>query len=268
MVVHISVADILLLPVLIGYTIWWTYDLRKGAKVHGWTLVLHSIVYGLAAFYVWAVSLGEIVLAGGSSNGVTWLWTLVLSAVGVAAAEVGIWYGEHRMVVERRASGGFAYRGPVLIAVFWLGLYLTRFGIEDGLLGGYSVFLPPGPGPPAGVSLGSFLEGVLVVASLYLVSFGFLLGITVSIWQKHRRSLESPRPATEVGPAVPSPPGSAAVAARNLPPAESSAPSGGPDAGSSAVGVVPCPACGQTWPSGTAFCGQCGRSLAPSPPQG
>ncbi|MEM0129733.1 MAG: hypothetical protein QXG65_06205 [Thermoplasmata archaeon] len=150
MVVNVAVSDLVLLPVLIGYTIWWSYDLRRGSKIHASTLLLHIFVYGLAAFYVWAVSLGEVVRAGGSSNAISWVWTLVLSAVGVVATEAGMWYGEHRIVVERTVAGHWSYRGPVRIALFWLGLYLTRFSLEDGLLGGYSVFLPPGVGPPRG----------------------------------------------------------------------------------------------------------------------
>lgn len=261
MPVSISIADLVLLPVLIGYTIWWTYDLRKGARVRRSTLGLHLVVYGLAAFYVWAVSLGEIVLAGGASGSVTWIWTLALSAVGVVAAEAGMWYGEHHMVVERAEGGRWHYRGPVAIAIFWLGLYLARFGLEDGLLGGYSVFLPPGPGPPPAVSLGTFLGTVLLVASLYLVSFGFLLGITLSIWHHHRRLLATAAPVRESSTAK----GPSSFAA--VPPSPSDL---GRGTAARPVNVLlpgaaerRCPTCGHTGGTGGAYCGECGQLLPP-----
>ncbi len=283
MAVGFSFTDVLLLPALIGYTIWWAFDLRKGARVRRSTLALHLVVYGLAAFYVWAVSLGEIVLAGGSSSDLTWVWTMLLSAVAVVAAEVGIWYGEHRMVVERRAEGGWHYRGPILIALFWFGLYAIRFGLEDGVLGGYSVFLPPGPGPPAGVSLDAFIDTVLVVASLYLVSFGFLLGITGSIWRHHQRSLTD----GSLGEPRASPEGSPSHGGANRSAARrGTATSGSPTMGSSqriasdrrgpsSAGDPPssllevaapgatltCPRCGSPWPSSVAYCGECGAPL-------
>ncbi len=246
MAVGFSLTDIILVPALIGYTIWWAHDLRKGARVRRATLALHLVVYGLAAFYVWAVSLGEIVLAGGSSTALTWVWTLVLSAVAVIAAELGMWYGENRMVVERRAEGGWHYRGPVVIALFWLSLYGIRFGLEDGVLGGYSVFLPPGPGPPAGVSLDAFIGTVLVVASLYLVSFGFLLGITWAIWRHHQRSLVAAA-------------GTSSIPATNGASPASLAPSARP-----VTLPAACPNCGAPRESTAAYCGECGRPL-PSP---
>jgi hypothetical protein len=259
MVVNLSISDIILLPVLVGYTVWWSYDLRKGSRIHVSTLFLHIIIYGLAAFYIWAVSLGEIVLAGGSSSSVSWVWSLVLSGVGVVAAEAGMWYGQRRMVVERTAGGRWSYRGPVLISLFWLALYLTRFGLEDGLIGGYSVFLPPGIGPPAGVTLGTFVGVVLLVASLYLASFGFLLGITIAIRQHHRRSAGSaaglgapsavPRfPVPEPG----RPPSGPVVTKATTPIPESV----------SAPEALFCPHCGSPTYVASAFCGQCGQPIS------
>ncbi len=298
MVAYVSLSDLLLLPVLIGYTIWWMRDLSKGARVRRWTLGLHIIVYGLAAFYIWAVSLGEIVRAGAGSTFVTWLWTLVLTVAGIAAAEAGIWYGGHRLVLERTGSGSWSYRGPFAIAVFWLALYLTRFSLEDGLLGGYSVFLPSG-GAPAGVPLGTFVGVVLVVASLYLVSFGFLLGMSIVVWDRHgqalhaepERSTPEPPSGTPSGP-VPRTPGTPAFSFVSPPqlPAEYQAVSGGfrptavaammerraaadpaPDPGApDPPGPVGprgrCPACGVPTEGYGGFCGDCGRPLLGSPP--
>jgi hypothetical protein len=299
MTVSITPTDIILLPVLIGYTIWWTYDLRRGTRVQRWTLGLHIVVYGLAAFYIWAVSLGEIVLSGDTSSSLTWVWTIVLTLVGVVAAEAGIWYGEHRMVVERAVSGGWHYRGPVLIAVFWLALYAARFSLEDGLLGGYSVFLPPGPGPPAGVTLGTFIGVVLVVASLYLVSWGFLLGISLAVWGHHRHMLDLVAKVPAVRSEGTAPPGCPPPVAAPSPtaPVTTSFPwAAAPEAGTGLGGgpspsapmavasrapTLPAPVlvapegisgnrclnCGMSWEGNATFCGGCGQPL-PMPRQG
>ena len=291
----ISLSDLLLLPALIGYTIWWLFDLRKGTHIRRWTLGLHIIVYGLAAFYIWAVSLGEIVLAGATTSALTWVWTIVLTSVGIAAMEVGSWYGERRIVLERGARGGWRYRGPMAIAILWLGLYLTRFGLEDGLLSGYSVFLPTGAAP-SDVPLGTFIGVVLVVASLYLVSFGFLLGISLAVWGHHRRAnLVSVPSAGD--------PGGAPGGRASSPPAGSVAPStsmtgtagfvGAGSVSASSPSVVPvlsatpnpvplgplpepwkgtteqsCPNCGFAWTASMAFCGGCGRPVPLPRPQG
>ena len=264
MAVGISFTDILLLPVLIGYTIWWTYDLRRGSRIHRWTLALHLLVYGLAAFYIWAVSLGEIVEAGGSSSVLTWVWTLVLTLVGVIAAEIGIWYGNQRMIVERTESGAVRLRGPIVIAVFWLALYLTRFGLEDGVLGGFSVFLPPGPAPSS-VPLGTFEGVVLTVASLYLVSFGFLLGVSVAVWNHHAHLAKGTAARNPV------PPSADTTSAAPASPVLSSS-EGGRQVGAALLAATPassspppsglrCPSCGGVENATAVFCGECGHRL-------
>jgi hypothetical protein len=289
--VEFSLEDLALLPVLIGYTIWWASDLRRGSGVHPWTLVLHLVVYGLAAFYVWAVSLGEIVLAGASSSSLVWIWTLELTAVVVAASEVGQWYGTQRMVVERTSSGSWRYRGPVAIAALWLGLYLARFGLEDGLLGGYSVFLPTGRAPH-GIPLDTFVVVVLVVATLYLTSFGFMFGISRAVWDRHREKLrsaaaarsgaepaagppapaESGAPSTRPGPVSANPPAGDPPARPATPhPAGSADPDGPGRPPNPPMNPPPapagrtCPACGRGTRPGAAFCGQCGHALPSSP---
>ncbi len=297
MVAAVSIGDLLLLPALIGYTIWWTTDLRRGSLVRRWTLGLHLVVYALAAFYIWAVSLGEIVLRGAASSPATWLWTIVLTVTGVAATEAGLWYGSRRLVLERTADDRWSYRGPIAIAAFWLGLYVARLGLEDGLLGGFSVFFPTGH-VPSGIPVGTFEGVVLVIASLYLVSFGFLLGISIVVWDGTARGStapSAPSPDPEVAPrTVASPPSSFAITPPlELPPAAQAvsggffrdvSPAGGPPvlsarpgsgAASSVPGVEPaarCPACGTPVRGSWAYCGSCGRTLAgpskvgPAPP--
>jgi hypothetical protein len=285
MVSYVSPEDLALLPVLIAYTTWWAYDLRKGSRVRRATLALHLVVYGLAAFYVWAVSLGEIVRAGAASSSLVWLWTIQLTVVVIVAAEVGQWYGAQRLVVEVTPAGRWRYRGPVRIAAFWLALYLTRFGLEDGLLGGFSVFLPSARAP-AGVPLDTFVAVVLVVASLYLVSFGFMFGITQAVWERARQERRTAAGFGKASPSAPSPAGDPSSRVSTAPdPASTTGPEAGtgsrepvvaaaaspPPAGPSSSGppgAPPsariCPDCGKpTRPTG-AFCGECGHRL-PAP---
>lgn len=196
MTVYFSLEDLLLLPAAIAYTIWWAHDLRNGSRVRAWTLTLHIMVYGLAAFYVWAVSLGEVGVAGVTSSPLAWLWTIVLTTAVVVATELGLRFGSSHVVVERSRSGAWQVRAPVSIALFWLSLFLIRFILEDSLLGGFSVFFPSGPAP-SGVPVSTFVAVVLVVASMYLLSFGFILGISWSVRERHHqglRSVSSPSP--------------------------------------------------------------------------
>jgi hypothetical protein len=293
-VAYVSLSDILLLPVLIGYTTWWAFDLRKGTRVRGWTLMVHIVVYGLAALYIWAVSLGEIVLAGAASSVLSWVWTIVLTVVVVAATEAGIWYGGHRLVLERTEAGTWKYRAPLVIAILWLGLYLTRFGLEDGLLGGFSVFLPT-THHPAGVPLGTFVAVVLVVASLYLVSFGFLLGISLTVRDRHRELARATAERSATNAQLDRPSGPVAPYTVSVPPvvaAGRTGISGGFAQGRSPVGAMAaagsagslaasrapaavagarleissggrCPSCGAVVGGHGAFCGACGHAFAP-----
>jgi hypothetical protein len=288
-----SYEDLILLPALIGYTIWWVRDLRKGSRIRRWTLSLHLLVYGLAAFYVWAVSLGEIALVGAASSPLTWLWTIVLTAVVVIATEAGLSFGARSLVLERTSGGAWQYRGPVNIALFWLALYLTRFVLEDSLLRGFSVFLPSGS-LPAGVPVGTFVAVVLVVASIYLLSFGFMLGISLSVWDRHRRQSQAvypgPAPPTESAVPVPPPPAPRYSIPRSLvlraPGSVGMASPAGAYQGFSALapasltlaaspsGAVPaasiepvgyCTQCGCAAASTERFCGGCGTPLTTSP---
>jgi hypothetical protein len=290
--VYVSPEDLVLLIALIGYTTWWASDLRKGARVRRWALGLHLVVYGLAAFYIWAVSLGEIGIAGAASSSLSWLWTLVLTTVAVVGTESGLWYGRRRVVVERTETGAWRYRGPVNIALFWLSLYLIRFTLEDGLLGGYSVFLPAGAAP-SGIPLTTFVEVVLLVASIYLLSFGFMLGISIDLWIRHGKANAAPAPTAP----APSPTSEAPRGAYTVPttlelrpygpratPGVAAAypgfvafsPSGpgpvrAPAANFAASGAFAsssfCPACGSANGGSDRFCGECGKPVvAPVPP--
>lgn len=196
MTVFFSIEDILLLPLLIGYTAWWAYDLRRGTRVRRWTLGLHITVYALASLWVWIASLFATILAGFPWEDLI-VWFFVLPVFFYLVSRAGLRYGRRRIVLYGSAGQTWHYRGPVSIALFWLSLYVIRWGLEDGLLGGFSVFLPfvqlPHGGLPAGVSLAAFFAVVLVVASLYFLSFGFLLGITLSVWGHHRRVVQAAR---------------------------------------------------------------------------
>ncbi len=292
MSVSFSLPDLAELPLLIGYTVWWMHTLRRGARVRRASLALHTVVYGLLAVYVWAVSLGEIVRAGAASTPLTWLWTILLTCIAVGATEGGLWYGNRRIVFERTEIDGWHYRGPLAIALFWLALYLIRFSLEDGLLGGYSVFLPV-QHLPASVPVGSFVAVVLVVASLYLTSFGFLLGISIVVWDQHDQAELPDVPAAAPSPGErPAEPSSPSDPARSAPafvytapvvvPEEIARVSGGfrPEGIAAAAasiataesrardGSAPgapvltrCPKCGATGPGHGLFCGGCGQAL-------
>lgn len=198
MTVFFSLGDLLLLPFLIGYTAWWSYDLWKGARVRRWTLALHIVVYSLAGFWAWDVSLTEIADAGGTlAVNVLWFfltWFFVLPVLFYLITRAGLRYGRRRVVVFGYDARTWRYRGPIAIAVFWLVLYVFRYVLEDAVLGGFSVLFPvplPHGAPPNGLSLLVFGPVVVVVACLYLLSFGFLLGISLSVWGLHRRAIKA-----------------------------------------------------------------------------
>lgn len=256
MTVLVSWGDLLLLPVLIGYTLWWSYDLRKGARVRRWTLGLHIAVYGLAAFWVWLFSLDEITWAGGTDQ-VIWIWLLGLPLLLYLAARAGLRYGRRRITVYALGNTGLRYRGPVGIALFWFALYVIRLGLEDGLLGGFSVFFPiwtlPTGSPPDGLPIFTFASVVLVVACLYLLSFGFLLGITLAVWGHRRRAVHAVAaggPPRIVESAAPPPP---------APPRPAIRPSGPAVPSAGRAGPTTSPRARTARSSPSRFCTNCGR---------
>jgi hypothetical protein len=180
------------LPVLlIAYTIWWSYTLRNGSKIHRSTLALHIVVYGLAAAYIYTISWFEFYWAGEHLQIVGVLWMLGALAIAYTSVRVGFWYGARHLQIVRTESGHWHLRGPIEIALFWSGLFATRFALETFVLGGYSVLFPIDP-LPAGVSYEAFAAVVIVIASLYLVSFGFLLGVSIVEWILHGELTNAP----------------------------------------------------------------------------
>ncbi|MGI0054569.1 MAG: hypothetical protein ACREB9_02740 [Thermoplasmata archaeon] len=205
-------ANYLLPVVLIGYTIWWARSLRNGAKIHRSTLGLHIGVYGLAAVYVYLVSWLEFYGYGDRLEIVGTLWMLGALAIAYIAIRLGMWYGARTLVVVRTEAGHWHLRGPIEIALFWAGLFATRFALETFVLQGYSVFFPVSP-LPTGISDTLFVSVVMLVAALYLVSFGFLCGVSITEWNLHGELVKASR-RVGPGPAMsPSGPDSPAVVA-------------------------------------------------------
>ena len=180
-----------LLPVaLIGYTIWWAYTLRKGSKIHRSTLALHILVYGFAAFYVYLVSFTEFYADGDTLQLTGVLWMVGALAITYTAVRVGMWYGARTLAVHRTETGEWHLRGPIEIAVFWASLFAVRMSLETFVLGGYSVLFPIYP-LPSGISDQAFASVVILIASLYLVSFGFLSGISITEWNLHSEMMRA-----------------------------------------------------------------------------
>jgi hypothetical protein len=213
-----------LLPVfLIGYTVWWAYTMRKGSRIHRSTLALHIVVYGLAAFYVYFVSFNEFYAYGDRLEILGALWMVGSLAITYVAVRMGMWYGGRTLKVIQTESGHWHLRGPIEIVLFWAGLFTTRYVLEDTLLQGYSVLFPV-YSLPAGISVPVFSAVVIIIASLYLVSFGFLCGVSIAEWNLHAQTLRAnvsagsppgpvpgpsfagPEPATQVGSPSPSAP--------------------------------------------------------------
>jgi hypothetical protein len=173
------------LPVLVvAYTLWWSYTLRQGAKIHRWTLALHIGVYGLAAAYIYTISWFEFYWAGDHIQLVGVGWMLSAIAIAYISVRAGIWYGARNLQLVQSEGGHWHLRGPIEIAIFWAGLFATRYALETFVLQGYSVLFPIHP-LPSGVSDQAFAGVVILIASLYLVSFGFLLGVSIAEWLLH-----------------------------------------------------------------------------------
>jgi hypothetical protein len=181
------------IPVLlVAYTIWWSYTLRQGSKINRWTLALHIGVYGVAAAYIYTISWFEFYWAGDRVQVVGVLWMLSALAIAYTAVRLGIWYGARNLQVIQSEGGHWHLRGPIEIAIFWGTLFAIRYALETFVLQGYSVLFPLDP-LPAGVTVQDFATVVIVIASLYLLSFGFLLGVSIAEWILHSE-LASARP--------------------------------------------------------------------------
>jgi hypothetical protein len=173
------------IPVLlILYTIWWSYTLRMGSRIHRGTLALHIVVYGIAAAYIYTISWFEFYWAGEHLQDVGVAWLLAALGIAYASVRLGIWYGARNLQLLQGEGGNWHLRGPIEIAIFWSILFGIRYSLETFVLGGYSVLFPVDP-LPSGVSVDAFASVVILIASLYLVSFGFLLGVSIAEWLLH-----------------------------------------------------------------------------------
>jgi len=208
-VLGFSVEDAGLLVGLVGYAIWWAYELRRGSKVSQLALGTHILIYGLLAAYVW--SSGVLALYRDGLTASVTRATLFLVPVTVpflVSMVLGHRFASKRLVVERTPSGRWTYRGAAAVPFLWLLLWLVRLGLEDGPLRGYSVFTGPWLGVPAPSSVSALVFGatVGVVVGIYFVSFGFLIGFSVAVWRSFRHTrhaFEARLPTWEAGRGTP-----------------------------------------------------------------
>ncbi len=204
-----TVEDAVLLVGLVGYAIWWAYELHRGSTVSRPALGMHILIYGLLAAYVFSSGVLALSRAGLTPNLLRASWYLV--PVGVpflVSMAAGHRFAARRLVVERTATGRWTYRGAAAVPFLWLLLWLVRLGLEDGPLKGYSVFTGPwlGVAAPASVPALTFGVVVSVVVGVYFVSFGFLIGFSAAVWGSFRRTrsaLEAGLPASRARAARP-----------------------------------------------------------------
>ena len=201
-----SLEDGVLLVLLVGYAGWWAYDLRRGATGLRATFALHNLVYPQLAYNELMMGAYSLGLAH-ASLAASGLYELVgLPVVFILATASGYWFSRPRLTVEFAPDGRWRYRGAVAVPLIWLVLWGLRLGIEDGLLNGYSVFLPFGTGAAAraaSVPPLTFDLGVGVIVLLYFVSFGVMTGLSIGAWAAYRRARRS---AVRAGPSS-APPG-------------------------------------------------------------
>ncbi len=177
--------DYIELVLFVGYAVWWSYTLRKGVHIQTRSLVLHFVFYGLAALYVWAMSFASLAMDN-LTGGWDVFWVLLFPLF-LPAVWLGNRYGERKVSVAQTDTGIWTYRGMAEIPFIWLGLFVIRLLLEDAFLGGFSVFLGTfGGGLPSGIPPLTFGVVMAIVTCLYFLSFGVVLGVTISIWSHHR----------------------------------------------------------------------------------
>jgi hypothetical protein len=191
-----SLEDLILLPLVVFYAIWWDYDLRKGAEFSRGTTALHIFVYLMLAVWVWLAPLGEFYASGSDKTlqgtsffaGIAVFWFFVLPILFLVAIYVGYRFARSRLVIRHAVSGAWIYTGAIAVPVIWFVIWLVRLLLEDGLLHGYSVLLGlfENPALPAGVSARTFLLVVTTIAVLYIASFGAMIGFSGAVWGRYR----------------------------------------------------------------------------------
>ena len=196
-----TVEDAVLLIGLVGYAIWWAYELHRGSKISRLALGMHILIYALLAAYVFSSGVLALSRAGLTPDFLRASWYLVpVGLPFLVSIAVGYRFARRRLVVERSTAGRWTYRGAAAVPFLWLFLWLVRLGLEDGPLRGYSVFTGPWLGVPAPTAVPALTFGVVVsvVVGVYFVSFGFLIGFSVAVWgsfRASRRAFEAELPA-------------------------------------------------------------------------
>jgi hypothetical protein len=188
--IRVSVLDVLWGALIGVWAAFKAHGLRVGSEVNRGWLLLEDLFLVLVAFWIIATTFDSLAAAVAPSQ---WIWGGPYFALWLLAALItvclGMWlgvrHGRRELAVERSVLGEWILRGTWVGLGLWLLLVALRMGIEDGLLYGYSVFLPLQPLPP--VPLVEFFGLVLLVGELYLLGFGFELGYNVAIWG-HRRA--------------------------------------------------------------------------------
>lgn len=185
--VRISLEDLILLLVLVGYGTYWGYELRTGAVLSRWGLRLHILLYVFLGIWLWFAP----ILAWAAPNyapnstasaefGVAILgWFVIPFVAAYAGHSIGMAQGLNRVKVRRLAERIWMVQGRAPVWAWWLFIWLVRWSLEDFLLKGYSVFLPFQAAP--NVSPTVYIVVVLLVAILYLFSFGLMIGFSRAV---------------------------------------------------------------------------------------
>jgi len=186
---------ILLSAVLIFFA-WWAWRLRKGIRLQLWVVGLFGLGYVLVFLLVEAEVLhfpwGLVARAAA-------LFDLLLA---LGAGFPAVRYAARTTQFERSPTGQWTYRGRIAIPVFWLALFLLRYGVELALLGRVYIFTPT---PSHTVPIPTFAVALLTVDALFAISTGVVMGNALGIYSAYRRQryrgtvpgwvAESPAPA-------------------------------------------------------------------------
>lgn len=207
--VAFSVEDAVLLVLLVGYASWWAHDLRRGTAVHRVSLAMHILVYAVLSFYVLLMGAYALGLSHADLAASGFYEILLLPVVFILATGSGYRFARRKLTVMHAPDGRWLYRGATVVPVIWLLLWGIRLAIEDGLLNGYSVFLPflgDAPAKAHTVAPTTFDLGVGTIVILYFVSFGVMTGLSIAAWAVFRRARrEGNRGSLSPGTVLPTP---------------------------------------------------------------
>jgi hypothetical protein len=193
--VRVSLGDLVLLGVLVGWAIRWSHGLRHGSVVRGWWLGLEIVAYSALSFWVWLTTyISWNLIASGwvapSIRTLGLIWFFLTVATVFVGGRIGSRLARNELTVDRSTAGSWLVRGAIGAPVLWLVLWLVRMALEDGLLYGYSVFLPIQAVPA--VSALTFFSVVFAVGELYLLGFGTMMGFSWRTWRLYRARKKLP----------------------------------------------------------------------------